>query len=119
MARHPLVLRLVRSSKLLTLLALLFGGLSACGGSSDVTGLMAEARSYHQKGEEKAAIIQLKNVLQRETNNAAARLLLGEVYLDTGDALSAEKELRKAQTLGVPAARLMPPLGKAMLLLGP
>lgn len=93
-------------------------GLAACDGRHDIPDLLAEARVYHQKGEDKAAIIQLKNVLQQNANNVEARALLGQVYLDTGDAPSAEKELRKAQSLGLPRAELMPPLGKALLMSG-
>lgn len=96
----------------------LLGGLAACNGAGDTKTLMAEARQYQQKGETRAAIIQLKNALQKEPDNARARALLGSVYLDAGDALSAEKELRKALALGMARSELLPALGKALLMLG-
>lgn len=92
--------------------------LSSCGGHRDAPTLIEEARRYQQKGENKAAIIELKNVLQETPGNASARLLLGQVYLDSGDPLSAEKELRKAQSLGLPAMTVLPSLGKALLMSG-
>ena len=92
--------------------------LLACNGGQSSASLLADAQLYQQKGEPRAAIIQLKNLLQKEADNAAARLLLGSIYLDTGDALSAEKELRKAQTLGSAPAEVLPRLGKAWLMLG-
>ena len=113
MARHHTAFTTLSSGALCA--ALLLGG---CQRAPGTDGLIAEARQYRQKGETKAAVIQLKNALQREPNHAAARLLLGEVYLDAGDPLSAEKELRKAQTLGVKPIELMPALGKALLMLG-
>ena len=98
-------------------LALLSPALTACHGG-DSASLLADARRYSQKGEPRVAIIELKNLLQKEPDNGAARLLLGSVYLDSGDALSAEKELRKAQTLGVAPAEVLPLLGKAWMMLG-
>ena len=99
-------------------LALLSPALTACHGGQDSASLLADARLYSQKGEPRAAVIQLKNLLQKEPDNQAARLLLGSVYLDTGDALSAEKELRKAQTLGVAPDDVLPLLGRAWLMQG-
>lgn len=100
------------------LLILLSCFLASCGGQRDPAALIEEARRYHQKGENKAAIIELKNALQEAPGNASARLLLGQVYLDSGDPLSAEKELRKAQSLGLSASTVLPSLGKAMLMSG-
>lgn len=90
----------------------------ACHGPSGPSALLAEAREFHQKGENRAAIIQLKNALQQQPNNAEARALLGAVYLEAGDPLSAEKELHKAQTLGMAAPALAPQLAKAKLMQG-
>lgn len=96
----------------------LSGLLASCGGRRDVPSLIEAAQRFHQKGENKSAIIELKNALQIDPGNAASRLLLGKVYLESGDSLSAEKELRKAQSLGLPPAAVLPALGKALLLSG-
>lgn len=90
--------------------------LAACHSGRDSEALMAEARQYRARGETKAAIIELKNALQKTPNNAGARLLLGEVYIEAGDAASAEKEVRKAQALGMAAVEVLPRLGKVMLM---
>ncbi|WP_219118188.1 XrtA/PEP-CTERM system TPR-repeat protein PrsT [Janthinobacterium sp. UMAB-56] len=92
--------------------------LTACHDAQSSASLLADAQQYRQKGEARAAIIQLKNLLQKEPDNAAARLLLGSIYIDTGEALSAEKELRKAKALGLASQQVMPLLGKAWLMLG-
>jgi putative PEP-CTERM system TPR-repeat lipoprotein len=70
------------------------------------------------KGDLRAAIIELKNALQKNRNNAAARVMLGRVYVDAGDGASAEKELSRAETLGVRRADLAKWLGEAWLLQG-
>ncbi|WP_373986917.1 XrtA/PEP-CTERM system TPR-repeat protein PrsT [Duganella sp. BuS-21] len=100
---------------LLLLLLLLLAG---CGRSHSDGDLMQEARKHTARGEAKAAIIQLKNVLQQSPSNGRARLMLGQLYLDTGDVQSADKELRRALALKVPAGDVLPSLGKALLLQG-
>lgn len=94
---------------------LLSGGIAACNSKDDVQGLIADAKEYQEKGEQKAAVIQLKNVLQQQPDNAEARALLGAIYLETGDFASAEKEVRKALSLGADQGSLMPALGKSLL----
>ena len=98
--------------------SLLLPVLSGCHGTQNSDTLLADAQQYRQKGEARAAIIQLKNLLQKEPDNAAARLLLGSIYIETGEALSADKELRKAKSLGLAQQQVMPLLGKAWLMLG-
>ena len=80
--------------------------------------LVRDAQQYFDKGELNAAIIQLKNALQRQPDHAEARLLLGRSHLELGDGASAEKELDRAASLGVDSAILLPLLGKAWLLQG-
>src|SRR3954470_15768157 len=58
---------------------------------------LAEARKTLEKGDFKSAIIQLKNAVQANPDNAAARYELGMAELRTNDLLSAEKELRAAK----------------------
>lgn len=74
------------------------------------------AKRYQEKGEHRAAIIELKNALQQDANNRDARFLLAQSYLQIGDGTSAEKELRHAQELGVPAEQVVPLLGQSYLL---
>ncbi|HEY1044240.1 MAG TPA: XrtA/PEP-CTERM system TPR-repeat protein PrsT [Telluria sp.] len=90
--------------------------LSACQKEQDANSLMAEASAYQKKGELNAAIIQLKNAVQLEPENGPARIQLGNVYLEHGDAVSAEKELRRAVDLQQPGAKLQ--LARALLLQG-
>jgi len=76
------------------------------------------ANDYYEKHEYDAAVIQLKNALLLEPDNAGTHLLLGKTYLESGDAVSAEKEILRARDLGVDAAEWMVPLGRTYLQLG-
>ena len=60
-----------------------------------------DARAYYERGEFNAGIIQLKNALLAEPENAHARLLLGRCYLQLKNGLAAEKELGLAKDLGL------------------
>lgn len=81
-------------------------------------GYLKDAQSYQQKGEYKAAIIQLKNLLQHEPNHVRARRMLGELYLRLGDGASAEKELARAWRLDPSQDEMRILLGRAYLLQG-
>ena len=98
--------------------ALLLAGMSACNRDQSTASLLAEARQYQQKGDQKAALIQLKNAVAKSPEDAEARLQLGSLYLETGDAVSADKELRKGASLGLAPARTLPLLGQALLAQG-
>jgi putative PEP-CTERM system TPR-repeat lipoprotein len=89
--------------------------LAACSRMHSDNDLLAEAGKYTARGEAKAAVIQLKNALQQAPSNGKARLMLGQLYLDTGDVQSADKELRRALELGIAPAEVQPLLGKALL----
>ena len=52
---------------------------------------VAEAETYLEKGEVNAAIIQLKNALQENPDNARARLLLGLTYVNLNQGAAAGK----------------------------
>ena len=80
--------------------------------------LYQEARHSIEQGEDKAAVIQLKNVLQQDPEFADARFALGELYLKYNDGASAEKELRRAAKLGMPREKWLLQLGRAYLLQG-
>ncbi len=90
-------------------------GFTGCSKTQTAESLVAEARQYQQKGDNKAAIIQLKNALQKSPDNVDARFLLGQVYLASGDALSAQKELEKAVSLGMPADKVALAMGMSFV----
>ncbi len=94
---------------------LFMGGMTACGKTQTSETLVNEAKQYQQKGDNKAAIIQLKNALQKNPDDVEARFLLGTIYNEIADFPSAEKELRKALSLGMNPAKVFPDLGKTLL----
>ncbi len=105
-----------RTVRRCVLAAILLGSLVGCG--SDSGKLMDSAREYIAKGDVPAAVIQLRNVLQKTPENGEARLLLGNLLLRQGDVLAAEKELRRALEFGQTATAVLPKLAQAMLGLG-
>jgi Flp pilus assembly protein TadD len=86
--------------------------------AEDLGRLIADAKQERDKGNNNAAIIHLKNLLQKSPEHAEARYLLGVTYNDTGDFTSAEKELRRALELQYDQAKVIPPLGKSLLMTG-
>jgi putative PEP-CTERM system TPR-repeat lipoprotein len=94
--------------------------LAACDprGGASVEQLVKKAQEQRAAGNVRASIIELKNALQKEPNNAAARLALGQNFVDIGDVASAEIELKRARELGADAARVAVLLGEAKGLQG-
>lgn len=89
----------------------------ACGSDSPEK-LMTSAKEYLAKGDSKAAVIQLRNLLGNAPNNGEARLLLGQAFLDGGEYAAAEKELRRALDLFQPPDQALPPYARALLAQG-
>ena len=76
---------------------------------------MRDAHNYFNNREYNAAVIQLKNAILANPENAQARVLLGKIYLKLDDGLSALKELRRARELGAAREEVLEPLGRALL----
>ena len=57
--------------------------------SSSPEKMMASAKDYLEKDDPAAAIIQIKNVLNKNPDSPEARLLLGRALLDSGDPVAA------------------------------
>jgi len=97
----------------LALAALILAG---CGKNPDE--LLTAAKSSAAKGERTAAVLQLKSLLQDNPEHAESRLYLGLLYNESGDFRGAEKELRRALELRIDPARVLPALGKALIMQG-
>lgn len=94
--------------------ALALGG--GCGGVEvDEFESLRAAKEYESEGQFRESIIELKNVLSVNPQNAEARWLLGRVYVRNGQWASAKKELTRALELGVQTGDLYIDLGKASL----
>ncbi|MEE9396812.1 MAG: XrtA/PEP-CTERM system TPR-repeat protein PrsT [Methylococcales bacterium] len=78
--------------------------------------LFKEAQDYFGRGETKAAIIQLKNLLKESPLNGDARLLLGQAHIKLGNGPSAVKELEKARDLHISKDQWLVPLARAYLM---
>ncbi|TFH48526.1 MAG: PEP-CTERM system TPR-repeat protein PrsT [Lysobacterales bacterium] len=94
-------------------------GLAACDDSGkELQGHFDRAVDYRDSGDMRAAVIELKNVLQIDPNHAQARWLLGRSYVALGDGASAQKELERARDLGFTSAELDRVTTSALLLQG-
>jgi len=112
----------VKKSGVLLLNILLFTfiqiGLTGCDGNVSEHEYLDRANKHLEKNQRNAAIIELKNALQKSAKNNEARVLLADVYLEQGYFSAAEKELRRAEELGVPQKDLMISLAKAIIGMG-
>ncbi|MCF6355922.1 MAG: PEP-CTERM system TPR-repeat protein PrsT [Candidatus Polarisedimenticolaceae bacterium] len=77
---------------------------------------VSKAQTYLDEGKLASASIELKNALSKNSDNAQAHWLLGKLHVETGDGLSAEKELTRAKELGVNDDAVLPLLLEALLL---
>jgi putative PEP-CTERM system TPR-repeat lipoprotein len=89
-------------------------GLGACTGDSPEQ-LLASAKSYLDKGDHRAAAIQLKTALQARPDWPDARFLLGKALLDSEQPVVAAVELRKALDLKHSRDQAIPLLATALL----
>jgi putative PEP-CTERM system TPR-repeat lipoprotein len=76
------------------------------------------AKEYEDKGDLKSSIVELKNAIQKNPDSPQARLLLGQIYLKAGLGAEAEKELTRAEELGVKHEIIQIQLGEALLQMG-
>jgi putative PEP-CTERM system TPR-repeat lipoprotein len=113
MTKHPIALAIALSFAT-------SATLSACDSASRLTPEehVQRAKDYESKGELISAVIELKNAVEKNPQNAQARLLLGQIYIEMGDGTAAEKELDLAQKQGVTNSGVAVPMANALLLQG-
>lgn len=91
--------------------------LSACSRTSEQSEkqLLERAKTFQKEGKTESQIIELKNLLQKNPNHPEGRWLLGEAYSIQGYGREAEKELLRAQELGIDPEVTKVALGKSIL----
>lgn len=90
--------------------------LASCSRLESAESLISASKQSAASGDNKRALIQLKNALEQQPDNAEARYLLGRAAIETGDAPSAEKELAKARELHYDASQLLPLQVRALMM---
>ena len=96
------------------LLALLAATLGGCG-LGGKHGSLAAATKYEANGQYRAAYIESKKVLQQDSKNGMAWLLLGKASLMLGNPQDAINDLQNAKANGVPESEWAIPMGRALL----
>ena len=102
----------IKSLTKLTGISLLALSLLACSGKS-AEEYVQDAQTFVEQGDNRAAIVELKNAVQQNPRLASARFELGKVYIAEKEFDSAEKELSKALELGFPSNKVIPLLSEA------
>ena len=95
--------------------ALALALLSGCGGK-EATEHYSDALGHIEKQEFNAAVIELKSAIQQAPENIDFRFTLGQLYLELGEVLPAEKELQLAAQGGKNPAEVAIPLTRATYL---
>jgi len=79
--------------------------------------LLISAEQYLQNENQESAVIELKNLLKMNPEHAKARIMLGKIYLSTGNAASAEKEFLRAEELSADPNQFYVGYARALFLL--
>jgi len=108
---------LLKRLSLTPLFILLAVALSACDGfDRSPEEYIESAQAYLDQDDFPAAIVELKSALQQDGNSIEARKILGDIYIKVGRGEDAEKELRRAISLGMSPASGATALAHALLL---
>jgi putative PEP-CTERM system TPR-repeat lipoprotein len=105
----------INAFKRISIAALLLTSLIGLSGCQQKTSEehIAAAKEFVVSGDQKAAIVELKNAIQLDPEQAEARFELGNLYLGQKNYQAAEKELNRAMELGYPPAKTIPLLARA------
>src|SRR5688500_9898946 len=89
--------------------------LAACTQSPpSLDSLIEKARQHQQKGDHQAAIIELRNVLQRDPQHGEARLMAGMAFKHNGEPRGAEHHFREALKANYDPKVVLPLLAQAL-----
>jgi putative PEP-CTERM system TPR-repeat lipoprotein len=108
---HRLLTSLISS---IFALAVAFAGPAAS--QAPVNSYYEDAQRYHAEGDRSAALIQLKNALLENNQDVPSLLLMGDIYLEMGEAPAAEVAYGDALLLGADPGYTTPKIAEAYLI---
>jgi cellulose synthase operon protein C len=79
---------------------------------------LAKAKIFLEQSDSASAIVELKNALKQDVDNARASSLLGKLYFEAGSYEEADKEFSRALSTGEDATVIIPMQAKVLLSLG-
>lgn len=97
----------------LVLLTALF--VVSCGEEPTAEEYLVNAQQLLQSGDQKGALIELKNAARVEPFNMQVRRDMAHIYVDMGQGAEAEKEARRAHEMGLPETEAALLLSRAMM----
>jgi putative PEP-CTERM system TPR-repeat lipoprotein len=74
-----------------------------------------QAQVYLNEDDQDAAIIELKNAIQKDTELAESRVMIGKIYLQRGDFLQAQHEFQRAKNFGYDPLIIEPLIARSYL----
>ena len=77
-----------------------------------------QAQLHLDQGQVTTAMIETRNLLEKDGTNADAQLLLGRIFAAQGDTAVAEQEIRKAEKLGMDGSTVNVALAETLLASG-
>lgn len=89
--------------------------LSGCGMTESEPELLDKAKRHEAAGDHRAALIELKKLIQRRPDDRDARLLAATIYIGTEQWVQAEREARRAKVLGAKEEDALVLIGKALI----
>jgi cellulose synthase operon protein C len=92
--------------------------LAGCGSGPSEQAQLQKAREYVSAGKNRAALVELRNLVKKHPENRQGRLALGTLLLNVGDPAAAAVQLQRAQKLGVHPENVELPLARALLQTG-
>lgn len=105
----------LKTARALPAVVLIVACLAGCSDRDNSATLVKKAHHHLAQGNPQAALIELKNAVQKDPENPDARFALGQIQLTLGEFASAEKELRHAKAAGYDTGQVNALLAQALL----
>ena len=108
----------IAKSRLVSLALVLSAALLLDGCGSSPQSQLQKAREYAAAGKDRAALVELRNLVKKHPDNRQGRLALGTILLNVGDPAAAAVQLEQAQKLGAKPENVELPLAQALIQTG-